>query len=133
MLTIQREHTAQGHAICRPVGDLDAFTVSQFRQALAELTKGVQVIIDLSGIPFMDSARLGALIGGIRGIRELGGDVAVACNRPTLLRLLHSTGFDRIVTLAPTATEAAAALKDFEPERPNPPIMVDRVDDDRTV
>jgi anti-sigma B factor antagonist len=133
MLTVQRENTAQGHAICRPVGELDAFTVSQFRHALADLAKGGQVIIDLSGIPFMDSAGLGALIGGIRRIRELGGDVAVACNRPTLLRLLYSTGFDRIVTLAPTAIEAANALQDLEPERPNPPIMVDRVDDDPTV
>ena len=45
----------------------------------------------------MDSAGLGALIGGIRRAREAGGDVAVACSRPTLTRLLHTTGFDRIV------------------------------------
>ena len=45
----------------------------------------------------MDSAGLGALIGGIRRAREAGGEVAVACSRPTLTRLLHTTGFDRIV------------------------------------
>ncbi len=47
----------------------------------------------------MDSAGLGALIGGIRRAREAGGDVAVACSRPTLTRLLHTTGFDRIVSV----------------------------------
>ena len=61
----------------------------------------------------MDSAGLGALIGGIRRAREAGGDVAVACSRPTLTRLLHTTGFDRIVPVTETVEEAAA-------ERPQP-------------
>jgi anti-sigma B factor antagonist len=96
--------------VCRPIGELDAFTVSQFRQSLAELAATDRLLIDLAGVPFVDSAGLGALIGGIRRVRELGGDVAVACPRPTLIRLLHTTGFDRIVTVAPTVAEAAKAL-----------------------
>ena len=101
----------EGYTICRPVGELDAFTVSQFRQALAEMASSKRLLIDMSGIPFVDSAGLGALIGGIRRTRELGGDVAVACNRPTLIRLLRTTGFDRIVTVVETIEEAAAALE----------------------
>ncbi|MGH9058394.1 MAG: STAS domain-containing protein, partial [Acidimicrobiales bacterium] len=62
----------------------------------------------------VDSAGLGALIGGIRRARELGGDVAVACNRPTLVRLLRTTGFDRIVTVAETIEEAKASLEQPE-------------------
>ena len=109
MLDIQTEQ-ADGYTICRPVGELDAFTVSQFRQQLAELATNPRLLIDMSGVPFVDSAGLGALIGGIRRARELGGDVAVACNRPTLTRLLRTTGFDRIVTVTETVDEAAAAL-----------------------
>jgi anti-sigma B factor antagonist len=101
---------ANGCTVCRPVGELDAFTVSQFRQALAELASSPRLLIDLSGVPFVDSAGLGALIGGIRRVRELGGDVAVACPRPTLTRLLHTTGFDRIVTVAPSVAEAIKAF-----------------------
>ena len=33
-------------------------------------------------------------------------------NRPTLVRLLHTTGFDRIVTVTDTIEEAAAFLGD---------------------
>jgi anti-sigma B factor antagonist len=110
VLTIHQEETPEGYIICRPVGELDAFTVSQFRQALAEMASSKRLLIDMSGIPFVDSAGLGALIGGIRRTRELGGDVAVACNRPTLIRLLRTTGFDRIVTVVETIEEAAAAL-----------------------
>jgi anti-sigma B factor antagonist len=36
----------------------------------------------------------------------------VCCNRPTLVRLLHTTGFDRIVTVTETIEEAAAFLGD---------------------
>lgn len=110
MLTINQDETPEGYVICRPVGELDAFTVSQFRQALAELASSEKLVIDMSGIPFVDSAGLGALIGGIRRTRELGGDVAVACDRPTLVRLLRTTGFDRIVTVAETVQDAIAAL-----------------------
>ena len=109
MLDIQVD-LDRGCTICRPVGELDAFTVSQFRQSLAELASSPQLLIDLSGVPFVDSAGLGALIGGIRRVRELGGDVAVACPRPTLTRLLRTTGFDRIVTVTATLDEAIATL-----------------------
>lgn len=101
---------AESHTVCRPRGELDAFTVSQFREALAELANRPRLVIDLSEVPFIDSAGLGALIGGIRRTREQGGDVSVACNRATLIRLLRTTGFDRIVTVADTVEEAAAAL-----------------------
>jgi anti-sigma B factor antagonist len=110
VLNIQLDQTDSGYTICRPVGELDAFTVSQFRQTLAELASSPRLLIDMSGVPFVDSAGLGALIGGIRRARELGGDVAVACSRPTLTRLLRTTGFDRIVTVAESVEEAEAAL-----------------------
>ena len=109
MLDIQIDLDA-GCTVCRPVGELDAFTVSQFRQALGEVASSPRLLIDLSGVPFVDSAGLGALIGGIRRVRELGGEAAVACPRPTLTRLLRTTGFDRIVTVAPTVDEAMQAL-----------------------
>ena len=99
-----------GYTICRPVGELDAYTVGQFREALAELASRPKLLIDMSEVPFVDSAGLGALIGGIRRAREVGGDAAVCCNRPTLVRLLHTTGFDRIVTVTDTLQEAARSL-----------------------
>jgi anti-sigma B factor antagonist len=110
VLNILQDETPDGFVICRPVGELDAFTVSQFRQTLSELASSPRLVIDMSGIPFVDSAGLGALIGGIRRTRELGGDVAVACDRPTLVRLLRTTGFDRIVSVTETVEQAKAAL-----------------------
>jgi anti-sigma B factor antagonist len=109
VLEIHIEQSAD-YTVCRPTGELDAYTVGQFRESLAELAGSARLLIDLSDVPFMDSAGLGALIGGIRRTREAGGDVAVACSRPTLTRLLHTTGFDRIVPVTETVEEAASAL-----------------------
>lgn len=102
--------TVGGFAVCRPHGDLDAFTVVRFRQAIAEIPSDSVVIFDLSEVPFIDSAGLGALVGGIRRIRDLGGEAVVATDRPVHRNLLHTTGFDRIVKITGDVTEAAAVL-----------------------
>jgi anti-sigma B factor antagonist len=96
--------------VCSPVGEMEAFTVAGFRQALAELAGCDRLVIDMSGVTFVDSAGLGALVGWIRRVRELGGEVAVTCGRATILHLLHSTGFDRIVVVTETIDEAARSL-----------------------
>ena len=98
------------YTLCRPIGELDAYTVGQFREALADIASLPRVLIDLSEVPFMDSAGLGALIGGIRRAREADSEVTVACSRPTLTRLLHTTGFDRIVPVTDTLEAAVDAL-----------------------
>lgn len=116
MLQIELDE-GEGCTICRPVGELDAYTVGQFREALGNLASTPKLLIDMSEVPFVDSAGLGALIGGIRRAREVGGDVAVYCNRPTLVRLLHTTGFDRIVTVAGTLAEAARSLNEQLPDQ----------------
>jgi anti-sigma B factor antagonist len=112
------EEEASSYTLCRPDGELDAYTVSQFREALGGLASQKYLLIDLSSVPFMDSAGLGALIGGIRRAREAGGDVAVACSRPTLVRLLHTTGFDRIVSVTETVEGAVAALAESADSTP---------------
>jgi anti-sigma B factor antagonist len=109
VLEIHVEETTT-YTLCRPMGELDAYTVGQFREALVDLATRPRLLIDLSEVPFMDSAGLGALIGGIRRAREAEGDVSVACSRPTLTRLLHTTGFDRIVPVTETLDAAVDAL-----------------------
>ena len=104
---VVREESA---TICRPVGELDAFSVTDFREHLGALAGDAAVIIDLSGVPFMDSAGLGALIGGIRKIREAAGEVVVVCDRPAVLRLLHTTRFDRMVSVVAVVDAAHAEL-----------------------
>ena len=56
--------------------------MGHFRESLAELASKPRLTIDMSGVLFIDSAGLGALIGGIRCTRELGGEVVVCGTGP---------------------------------------------------
>ena len=98
-----------------PAGELDAYSVAQFREAFAELADEPRVIVNLSGVQFMDSAGLGALIGGIRRIRESDGRVVIYSDREAITKLLHTTGFDRIVPVKDDYKGAIASL-DEDPD-----------------
>ncbi len=104
------EHEDDGYNVVRPFGDIDAYSVGTFREALGTVAESPRVLIDLSEVPFMDSAGLGALIGGIRRNRDNEGSIVVACGKPALTRLLHTTGFDRIVPVTETLDDAVDKL-----------------------
>jgi anti-sigma B factor antagonist len=105
------EHS-DGYTVLRPTGELDAFTVASFRQVLSELAPSSSVVMDLTSVTFLDSAGLGALVGGIRRVREDEGTVAVASGRSSTDRVLRTAGIDRIVPLTDTLDEAIKALKE---------------------
>lgn len=104
------------HAVLRPRGDIDAYSVGQFREALASRAESQRLLIDLSEVPFMDSAGLGALIGGIRRNRDNEGEIVVVCDKPALTRLLHTTGFDRIVPVTETLDDGLSVLLGEAPD-----------------
>jgi anti-anti-sigma factor len=89
-------------------GDLDAFSVPEFRQATAQQRESVRLIIEL-GSTFIDSAGLNALLGVVRRVREHRGDAAVVCT-PRLSGVLTLAGLDRVVTLSSSVQEARTAL-----------------------
>jgi anti-sigma B factor antagonist len=104
---------AQGFKVLRPSGDLDVYTVGSLRDAIGTMIedKTTKVVVDLDGVPFMDSSGLGALMGGVRRLREAGGDLAIACTREQHLKLFTITGFGEGVSIAPTVEEAAKGFK----------------------
>jgi anti-sigma B factor antagonist len=89
-------------------GDLDALSVSRLRETISQLSSGVDTVFDLSGVPFIDSAGLGALIAGVRRVRESGARAMVVSSRANVVRLLRVTGFDRIAPVHPSLDEAIA-------------------------
>jgi anti-sigma B factor antagonist len=101
------------YRVLRPQGDLDVYTVGSLRDALGKMIseKTPKVVVDLDGVPFMDSSGLGALMGGVRRLREIGGDLAISCTREQHLKLFTITGFGEGVSIAPTVEEAAKGFR----------------------
>jgi anti-sigma B factor antagonist len=104
---------AGDYRVLTPSGDLDVYTVGSLRDALGKMIedKTPKVVVDLDGVPFMDSSGLGALMGGVRRMREAGGDLAISCTREQHLKLFTITGFGEGVSIAPTVEEAAKGFR----------------------
>jgi anti-sigma B factor antagonist len=104
---------AGDYRILKPTGDLDVYTVGSLRDAIGQMIdeRTPRVVADLDGVPFMDSSGLGALMGGVRRLREAGGDLAIACTREQHLKLFAITGFGEGVSISPTVEEAAAGFR----------------------
>ncbi len=105
---------AGDYRILRPTGDLDVYTVGSLRDSLGKMIdeETPKVVVDLEGVPFMDSSGLGALMGGVRRMREAGGDLAIACTREQHLKLFSITGFGEGVSIAPTVEDAAKGFRE---------------------
>jgi anti-sigma B factor antagonist len=101
------------YRVLKPSGDLDVYTVGSLRDAIGRMIEDAtpKVVVDLDGVPFMDSSGLGALMGGVRRLREAGGDLAIACTKEQHLKLFAITGFGEGVSIAPTIEEAAADFR----------------------
>ncbi|MEV6346910.1 STAS domain-containing protein [Actinoplanes sp. NPDC051851] len=64
-------------------GEIDVLTVEQVRMALGDAVAGRprKIVVDMSGVAFIDSTGLGALINGFQRARDEG--IAFALARPS--------------------------------------------------
>jgi anti-anti-sigma factor len=96
--------------VCYLAGNLEHLTVGRFREGVVSLADKKRVIFELSAVPFVDSAGLGALIGTIRCIRDNGGDAVVCAARPSVSRVFDIVGLRRVVFIAKSVDEAQTHL-----------------------
>jgi anti-anti-sigma factor len=105
--SVRVEHAETGGGmICFLAGNLEHHTVDQFRQDLPPLVDEPGVIFDVSAVPFIDSAGIGALIGAVRRVRDEGGRAAVCGARPSVSRVFELVGLSRVVRVCKSADEA---------------------------
>ncbi len=105
--------------VCGAAGELDAYTAPELRDALdGELEAGnATLVVDLGELTYLDSTGLGILVGTAKQCRQAGGDLAVACARPNLLKIFQISGTHEILNLSPDVEAAAARLRDLQCNR----------------
>lgn len=83
------------------LGELDMSTAPQLREELARLASdgATQVTVDLSELQFVDSTGLSVLIGGLKRLREQGGDMALRSPTPGTRRVLEITGLTQVFSI----------------------------------
>ncbi len=96
-------------------GELDHHAAQAVRITLdQELAgqHGIRLILDLSGVTFMDSSGLGVILGRYKKIRDSGGEMAIAGASRSIDRLLEMSGLHKIVRMYPNCEVAVVALKE---------------------
>lgn len=81
-------------------GELDHHSAPAVRKALDELldTGALKtLVLDMSGLTFMDSSGIGVILGRYNRMTERGGSVAVAKPSPGIHKLLSMTGIYQLV------------------------------------
>lgn len=93
-------------------GELDVLTAATLRTALNDAidTGRSHLVLDASGISFMDSTGIGVLVIALRRTRALDGSFAIAGAQGRTLRTLALTGLDRVFSLHDSVEDAQAAL-----------------------
>lgn len=97
-------------------GYIDAHTVIEFEKAVnAAVDGGVrQVVLDISGLSYISSAGIGAMMGLTRKLSQGGGDLVLLNPTPKVLAILEGLGFTKIFKIASSEEDARDKLKETQ-------------------
>jgi anti-sigma B factor antagonist len=92
-------------------GEVDLYTAPELKSELLRLvTEGPnRIVVDLSGATFVDSTTLGVLLGAVKRLRLIGGELVIVCADLNIRRILSITLLDRAFTIYDTLDDALAA------------------------
>ncbi len=98
-------------AVLQVTGEVDVYTAPMLREQMRELSaKGaVHLIADLSRVDFLDSTGLGALVGGLKRLREARGSLALVISTPRILRIFQITGLSKALAVQRSVEDAITA------------------------
>ena len=90
------ESGGDGAHVVRVRGEIHVSTAPEFTQRLtAAIESGkTAIVLDMSGVEFIDSTGLSVLLNGLRLVTQMHGRMAIVCSNPTVLRLFQITSLD---------------------------------------
>jgi len=94
-------------------GEIHVSTAPEFSGVLSASLAGGRnrLVLDLTGVTFIDSTGLSVLLNALRRITRAGGAMALVCSNPTVLRLFEITKLDSTFDLHAELEPAIAAVQ----------------------
>jgi anti-sigma B factor antagonist len=109
-----QERTVDDRATILAVeGEIHVSTAPEF-SAVLSATVGdgpMSLVLDLTGVMFIDSTGLSVLLNALRQVTHAGGQMAVVCSNPTVLRLFEITRLDTTFDIHAELEPALAAVQ----------------------
>jgi anti-sigma B factor antagonist len=94
-----------GIAVVKPHGELDLASAGMLRDALEQVAAVERVIIDLSGLEFIDSTGIGVLVAAHQHATDEGRSLAVVKGTGQVAQLLELTGLSQQLSVSDTLAE----------------------------
>jgi anti-sigma B factor antagonist len=103
----------QDAAVIEVRGEVDLYTSPQVREAIVGVTRRRTplVIVDLTGVDYMDSSGVATLVEGLQFCRGYGGAFRLAGLGETVRQVFRFAKLDTVFEIYPSAGEALAARK----------------------
>lgn len=107
-LSMSISRPAEGSCLISVAGDLDIDSAGEFSVKLDAMTAAaaIQVIADLSGVQFIDSSGLNALVVGARETERRGGSFVVAAPSQYVARVFELVRIGESLDIVGTVDEA---------------------------
>jgi stage II sporulation protein AA (anti-sigma F factor antagonist) len=102
--------TKPGTVILRLIGPLTLNSVSPLRALFRGTEPPRHTILDLSGVPFIDSAGMSEIINHEVYCRDKRVQLSLAGVTPRVLTMFHITRLEQVLTLTTTVEEAEARV-----------------------
>jgi anti-sigma B factor antagonist len=92
-------------------GDVDVTGAPELRDLLAgTIVPGARILLDLTGVAFVDSSGVGVLVTAHRKAAEAEASFGLAAATPTVSRVFELTRTNRLLSIYPTVSDGVSAL-----------------------
>lgn len=94
-------------------GEVDVYSAPALKESLTDLLQSgaTTLIVDLTGVGFLDSTGLGALVEARSATNDAGGSLLLVCSQERILKLFTITGLDGVFAIHPSVEGAVSALR----------------------
>jgi len=102
----------QGAVIVALEGDVDLQSSPDARKALLEcVAKNMPVVVDLSGVGYIDSSGVASLVESLQSARKTGSNLVLAAVSEGALRVLQLARLDKVFTICDSIEDGISAAK----------------------
>jgi anti-sigma B factor antagonist len=105
-------HRAVGdRTVVEVMGEIDVSTAAVLREGLATLIDSghTDLVVDLTGVEFLDSTGLGVLVGALKKVRRHDGRLQLVIDSERLLKVFRITALTQVFTIDSTVAAALDA------------------------
>ncbi len=99
------------HTVVEVEGEIDVSTADALRDEISAVLdrERADLVVDLTGVRFMDSTGLGVLVGTLKKVRLQGGTLQLVINSERLLKVFRITALLQVFTVHDTLEAALDA------------------------